>query len=238
MTVELINLRDVRQQVDNQIKDYEQRLSDASLSSADYRALLSQLIDERKMFLAEYDELNARNSLILPAMLRQHSGFNLLLSDIDENLFNDFQSLSDKVGLPPGEILSHLMREALHSPDASSSAKDLSSLINHGLPDFTVSGQDSLVVSGDDLVKSNFRMAFKHIDTLEFVNISPDMFQKFVSKITNCQLVRLPSSIPKLLVYSKLRNCDNILFYEADVLDYASTAQNVVEQWKNGDEEE
>ncbi|MFX0125590.1 MAG: hypothetical protein ACFFAE_18350 [Candidatus Hodarchaeota archaeon] len=93
-----------------------------------------------------------------------------------------------------------------------------------------------------DLSKTNTKINFKCIDTLEFVNVDLETFKEFVGSINNCHLVRVPQTIPKLLLFTKCHQCSYFEFFEEEInpkldkkkLEYAIEANKVVEDWKNG----
>ncbi|MFX1545965.1 MAG: hypothetical protein ACFFCU_07125, partial [Promethearchaeota archaeon] len=101
----------------------------------------------------------------------------------------------------------------------------------------TITEEDLLDLSGTSMM-----INFNNIDILEFVNVDSQTFKDFVRSINHCRLVRVPETIPRLLLYAKCHQCSYFEFFEKEdnlkldtkKLEYAKEANKVVEDWRNG----
>ena len=209
-------------------------------------SLLDQILFEREIMIDEFNALKEEVNRFTQKDCSNEGSFNLLLSEVDELLYNDFYSLSKKLNYSPGEVLTFLMEDFITRfngvfPDFST--ESLSNLMNIKSK-ISINHQDELVITNEDLSDisdTNTQIDFSYINTLKFLNVDTSSFRRFVGSINHCNLVRVSQTIPKLLLFAKCRNCTYIEFFE-DVqtpqlerkLEYAKEANRVVENWKNG----
>jgi len=80
-----------------------------------------------------------------------------------------------------------------------------------------ITHHDSLSLSKHDLEEANTVFYFQHIDQLI---IEPDVdletFQTYIHSIQHCSQVKIPNILPKLLLLSKIRFCEEIEIYESN----------------------
>jgi hypothetical protein len=241
MSVKVFNPTQLRTELSKEIKEYRK-----ITTSKKMEALIERILFEREILFNEIDTLKeAQNRWIRRNDLNdKHS---LLIDEIDELLYNDFYNLSKKLKHSPGEVLTSLMEEFVLKYDGAFpdfSANSLQKLIKTQ-EEISIHHQDQLTITNNDLLdlsETNMRISFTHIDTLEFVNIDLDTFKDFVSSINGCRIVRVPQTIPKLLLYAKCHHCSYFEFFEEKAnpkldtkkIEYAKEANKVVEDWKNG----
>ncbi|MFW9992690.1 MAG: hypothetical protein ACFFD4_11640 [Candidatus Odinarchaeota archaeon] len=143
---------------------------------------------------------------------------NVTIRGIDAQIYDDFSQNMKILGMTMGDAITKMMKDILTDFDGtfpSLSAKILKTEAK--LPKLTIFEHDHISISAEDLVEADARTSFHNIDFLEFEpDITKELFLRYVNHISDCKTVKLPSILPKLLVYSKIRNCDEIEIYEID----------------------
>ncbi|MHA2362613.1 MAG: hypothetical protein ACXAC7_01550 [Candidatus Hodarchaeales archaeon] len=218
MNTELLNLNQLRSKVSESIRDYRNKLSTDAISQTNILSFVDNLIFDREMLIDELEEIKDLQKGWIPVMFQRGGNFKLLLNEIDERVYNDLSLLSYKLDLPPAKIINHLMEEVIKKFDGSSfpelSSQALVSLINKRKLKITISNHGILSLTGNDLCQLNSKVSFHNIDTLELLDMDIDIFMSYIHKISNCGLIRIPSSFSKLLVYAKCFKCDLFEFYD------------------------
>ncbi len=247
MSVKTINPIQLRTLLSKEIEEYRTSFLKKKITYEEMHSLFDQILYEREIMISEFDALKeAVKSGIQKDHFNEQS-LNLLIREVDELLYNDFYYLSKKLNYSPGEVLTFLMEDFISRFDGvfpDFSAESLSKLLNIKSK-ISINRQDQLAITNEDLLDlsdSNTQIDFNYIDTLEFINVDVNSFSRFVGSISHCNLVRVPQTIPKLLLYAKCRNCSYFEFFEeanypqlnAKKLEYAKEANEVVENWKNG----
>ncbi|MFX1284044.1 MAG: hypothetical protein ACFFB5_10335 [Promethearchaeota archaeon] len=247
MSVKAINPTQLKAELSKEIETYRNQVQKKYVSKEELIVLIEKILFEREILFSEIDILKeARNKWIQKNDLNEES-LNLLIKEIDELLYNDFYNLSKKLDYNPGELLTSLMEDFVLKFDGAFpdfSADSLRKLMKRQA-EISVSHQEQLIITNEDLLdlsKTNITINFNYIDTLEFVNVDLESFKEFVNSINHCHLVRVPETIPKLLLYTKCFQCSYFEFIEQDPhpkldnkkLEYAREANKVVEDWKNG----
>ncbi len=240
MTIEILNLAQLRTHLSHQIFQLQEEKLYESLSLEESRSLLLSLLTERKLFLDEVDSLKASQRSREYHFIDNSDSF-LILSEIDQDLYNDFQNFSRKLHRTDGEILSNLMtlflkyiNENGQFPDLS--AKELVSMIKGLIPTIRVANHDYIRITNTDLQELDVKVNFRNIDNL-VLDVDPTTFSSRINSILDCDIVQVPNSLPKLLVYLKTNNCREIRFLPSTTgpaLDYAKEANQLVDKWNNG----
>ncbi|MFX0117428.1 MAG: hypothetical protein ACFFB3_22970, partial [Candidatus Hodarchaeota archaeon] len=153
----------------------------------------------------------------IPVMFRRKTGFKLIIEELDEAVYDNLANLARRLELPPGEILSFLMKEVVTNFDGNFpefSGKTLEPLCKRKKLRISISSQEILTVTNQDLIEMNAKVTFHRIDHLQFVDVDIEAFKTYVDKIHHCGLIQVPASLSKLLVYAKCHHCDLIDFYE------------------------
>lgn len=247
MSVKVINPTQLKAELSKEIEAYRNQVQKKEVSKEELVILVEKILFEREILFSEIDVLKeAHNKWIRKYDLNEKS-LNLLIKEIDELLYNDFYNLSKKLDYNPGELLTSLMEDFVLKfngafPDFS--ADSLRKLMKRQA-EISVSHQDQLTITNKDLLdlsETNIMINFNYIDTLEFVNVDLKTFKELVNSINHCHLVRVPETIPKLLLYTKCHQCSYFEFLEQDPnpkldskrLEYAREANKVVADWGNG----
>ncbi len=247
MSVKAINPIQLRTLLSKEIEEYRANFLKKKITYEEMHSLLDQILFEREIMIDEFNALKEAEKSCIQKDHSDEQSLNLLLQEVDEFLYNDFYYLSKKLNYSPGEVLTFLMEDFISRFDGvfpDFSAESLSKLLNINSK-ISINRQEQLAITNEDLLDlsdTNTQIDFNYIDTLEFLNVDVKSFSRFVCSISNCNLVRVPQTIPKLLLYAKCRNCSYFEFFEEDhhsllnakKLEYAKEANEVVENWKNG----
>ena len=239
MTTEIKNLDQIRTNLSQQIITLEEELQIDTVSKENLQALLLATIHERQLLLNELDSLKTMQET-LHSRIPHYSKLNsiLFLSEIQENLYNDFQNFSIKLGKSTGEILTSLMTQFLSKFDENKfpklSASELVRRLSKAQPRIEVAHHENLRITDSDLEDVDLKVDFIQIDNLE-LDLSPDIFLSSIHTIKKCKIVKISSSIPKLLVYAKISQCNEIHFLPDNkaYLDYVKEANQLIEEWKH-----
>ncbi|MHA2225868.1 MAG: hypothetical protein ACXAC8_11725 [Candidatus Hodarchaeales archaeon] len=242
MTTHVLNTALFRNELSKEIEEFRLRSQNKKTSWEEMADLTENLLQEREIMIQEFEDLRLSFEKYLPDFFRTEKDLNLILNEIDEMDFNDFLNVSNKLQVPPGEILSSLMQDVVanyningHFPNFS--ANNLEKLVLKRKFKISIDHQESLTIEQHDLVEMGVKINFNHIETLEFgPDIDMETFITFVGMIQNCNLVRVPKTIPKIILWSKCNNCSYFQFYGEKIakpeIQYAKEANQVVEDWK------
>jgi hypothetical protein len=245
MTTKVLNPAQLKNNILTQIEEYQRRVKNQDITLKETNELIENLLFEREIIVEEFEAYKEAQTRLIPQIYRSENDLNILVREIDETLYNDFLSFSNKLQLSPGEILSSCMKDLIKNFDGTSfplfSADNLEKLILRRKFDIKISHQENLIISQKDLVEMGVKVNFSHIHTLEFPDVDLDTFITFIGSIDHCNLVSVPKSIPKLILWSKCHNCSGFQFFdpnkEKPILQYAKEANQVVENWKNNGNE-
>lgn len=217
MSAELFNSDQIRNTIVNAITEYRAKLQDRTISKETLISLVESLLVDRQLIIDEIDEIKEIQEGWIPIMFRKRPDFKLVIDELDEAAYNDLSSMASKLDLPPGEVLSFLMKEVVANSDGAFpelSSKILEPLQKKKMLRISIHSQETLSVSHQDLVEIQAKVSFNRIDILQFLDIDLETFKTHVDKIHHCGLVQVPSSLSKLLVYAKCHHCDLIEFYD------------------------
>ncbi|MFW9778362.1 MAG: hypothetical protein ACFFE8_05860 [Candidatus Heimdallarchaeota archaeon] len=238
----VLNASQIQSALVSDIEQYRKKMILDEMVQKDMEVLIDKLLLEREILMTDLADLKE----ILPQFDRNAThdfgNLNLLLSSIDEKTYNDFFNLSNKLQMAPGKVLSSLMKDFIDSSREGElqdfSTRNLENLIQQTRPRLAISNQEEISVSRQDLIDLKMRIDFKNIKTMNFESdVDLETFNAFVGSISNCNLVRIPNSIPILIIWSKSRNCSYYQVYdsgseEKKAVSYAMEANEVVEEWK------
>ncbi|MFX1252433.1 MAG: hypothetical protein ACFFCZ_12585 [Promethearchaeota archaeon] len=141
---------------------------------------------------------------------------NVTIRGIDSRVYDEFSRTIKSLGITLGEAISRMMTDVLKDFDGKM-PKLSSRFYRNGaqLATAVISGHGLLHVNEKDLIEANARFSFSHIDELTFEpDVTPETFTRHVRSIEHCDQVKMPSILPKLLVYSKIRRCESIEIYQ------------------------
>ncbi|PWI48175.1 hypothetical protein CEE45_08400 [Candidatus Heimdallarchaeota archaeon B3_Heim] len=240
MTAEIVNTNQLKTFLSHQITKLSTNLKTETIPLEAVVKLLKSTLKERQFLLAEIDHLRSSQQTYESVLNNKSNDSVLILSEIEENLYNDFQNFSRKLLTTDGELLSILMRLFLnHFEDNQFPKLNASELIRKvkGFdPRLKIQNHKYLRVTNDDLQNLNVQIDFNQIDTL-ILDISLKNFVKTINSIKNCQEVHIPFKVSKLIVYARTSNCQEIHLtppLSEPILNYVKEANQVVEAWENG----
>ncbi len=104
------------------------------------------------------------------------------------------------------------------------------------IPTIRVANHDFIHITNAELQELEVKVNFRNIDNL-VLDVDPTIFASRINSIRDCDIVQVPNSLPKLLVYLKTNNCKEIRFLPSNVkpaLEYAKEANQLVDKWDNG----
>lgn len=211
-------LRAERRQLADKIKEME---TEASEEGQDFELGLEELKEE----LAELSIELERELKSLSAELQTHMQElgdrirrqvkNVTIRGLDADVYRDFASLSKSLGKNIGEVVTSLMDSFLAEQGATRTFSFKAG--GRTEEELLIEDMDYLKITNKDLVTSKRKVRFDEIKELVFSeDVEFSAFDKFVVQISDCDTVRFPETLPKLLAISKCKDCENIEFYETD----------------------
>lgn len=215
MKAKLVNAKQLRDQLTNHLNELQSQLNTADLSKDELTEFLSTMIEERGIIMEEYDyKMN-----ILRRGYHYNEQFQLILTSIDDELYNSLGIIASRLNLSLGVLLSVLMelynenfdndKTILSSKLLAEKLKYRDSIRISHCPFLKIKAKDL-----EDISQENLWVKFSHIKELDFSNVPLEVFLKSVASIEHCKKVILPSSYPKYLVYYKAVFCKQFEFNE------------------------
>jgi hypothetical protein len=111
-----------------------------------------------------------------------------------------------------GDALSKMMSDVIE--DFDEALPKISAKTLRGMKKHSIVHHRTLSVSKADLEVKGSRFSFSHINTLRFEeDVTREVFEKHVSSVNHCRRVYVPNVFPKLVAYSLMNACDNIILY-------------------------
>ena len=211
---QLYSYEELRDQLNNRLDKLQSGLDELDIN--ELRHLLNDLISERRIMIEEIDELReSRYGWISHANNRINS-MKLLMSNLDDETYNNLQAKASRLGVEDGRLLNELMLQVLAKPQVEGlpelSSKDLSHLIKE-TGHITIQHMPELTVTRKDLENSSYRVKFSHIKYLQFeADIDKELFYQKVKNINHCGRISIPSTISKLIAYAKAGHCKEYEF--------------------------
>jgi len=146
---------------------------------------------------------------------------NVTIRGIDAEAYSQFSKNMKLLGMTMGDAITKMMQDVLK--DFDETFPDLSSKslkTGKQLPQMTIANHEDLTISAKDLIEADAYISFLHIEDLELKpDITRELFLRHIKTIAHCDDVRIPSVLPKLLVYSRIIHCDDIELYEVENLE-------------------
>jgi hypothetical protein len=141
---------------------------------------------------------------------------NITIRGVDERTYDEFSQTIRLASLSMGKAITKMMQDVMKDFDdvfPELSAKNLKFLVKKDR--IRVGNYRTISISKKDLLDADKRVRFRHIDELVFEDdVTSDLFSTYVDSISHCETVRVPSILPKLLIYSKISHANNIEIYE------------------------
>lgn len=218
MSASIINPTELRSEVRYELDQFQQKVRETDDPTA-LRHLLHSLVLERTLLYAELEEMKENLFPYIPRIQFSDLAFSLVLDSLDTQTYNELLSLSKILRMSPGHLLTQLMTQFIKKQasveEPMLKAYDLIQMVRKSSPaTLTVKSLEILTVTEEDLTGVKGRVDFRSIDTLEFLDVSPQTFMQKVHSIRSCSLVRVPAVLPRIFLYAKIDNCDLVEFTE------------------------
>ncbi|MHA1167729.1 MAG: hypothetical protein ACTSP4_08670 [Candidatus Hodarchaeales archaeon] len=135
---------------------------------------------------------------------------------VDQHVYSEFAIKIKEQNKNIGEVISQMMVDVLTDFDEVFPGKSTKNFRRISeLPKARIEHHDELLISAKDLMEANSRFSFNNIKYLELgPDIAADDLIYYIRDINHCHCVRYPSSLPKLLLYSKVRGCETLEMYD------------------------
>lgn len=215
MEAVLLSYEKLRNEITDRIKELKHRIASENMTVEELGDILGSLLTERELMIEEIDELREARYGWMNDSFRYNDSMKLMLSELNEETYNNLSSLASKLNISIGSLLNEMMSQVIQKKDLKQdgfptlSSKDLSHLWNKKERTWKVSHHRNLVVTQTDLEKMGTRVKFSHINTLIFdSSIQVSQFHEKVKSITHCGTVKFPTGFSKLLAYAKSRQCN------------------------------
>ena len=134
-----------------------------------------------------------------------------LKSDVYESFSNKVQSLNLNLGI----VISKMLIAALakfNGEFPTLSARDIKPPTR--LLNLDISHRDVITISRSDLEQSQVRVSLHKIKKVTIEqDVTDELLKKYVSSISECEMVHIPKNLPKLISLSLLNKCQNYEFY-------------------------
>jgi len=141
---------------------------------------------------------------------------------IDQTLYSRIVALAREMGKTVGEIMNEAMKFYLAMCELPSevgkSLNETAKAFMEGLKEGTtipIADLEEVHISKSDLEKLKRKVRIHFVNRVVFGNdIDEETFDKYISCISHCNEVVVPTSLPRLLVYSKCKRVSKIVFSE------------------------
>lgn len=136
---------------------------------------------------------------------------------VNAELYAEFVDKIKSLDLNVGDAFSKLMLDVIKTWDNTFPEFSEHSLRLKSLKPLRIQNHDDLTISRMDLIESGRRVIFRNCQNLHFEpDIDKITFQTYIVGIQYCNHVKIPKILPKLLLLSLTRGCENLEFYEID----------------------
>ena len=134
---------------------------------------------------------------------------NITIRGIKPELYDDFSNKIQSWNLNLGIVISKMLAAAIsrfNGEFPTLSAKDIAPAKR--LLRLQISRKDSITLTKSDLEQSEGRIELNRIKIVVIDhNVTDDLLKRHIESINECELVRIPQTIPKLVALSFLNHC-------------------------------
>ncbi len=165
---------------------------------------------------------NTSNTVVI-CMSDDSKRKDITIRGINSDLYDKAAEVARRTGKTIGDIVNESLKLFLDLTEGLrtnlqpivSGAKEASRMIEAGISTLApvmITGLDELEVSKEDLEQFGKRVIFSDIDKLYFTDdVDSETLEKYVAMIRNCEEVRVPKNISKLLVLSRCRDVGKLV---------------------------
>ena len=224
MQIQEYNINSLRKELEEELESLDPINFDKETQHSAFEGVLRRLLDERRLLINNLDWMNSDNYIHYGS--KEYNNV-LFISSLSSDFINNLNYVAIKLNVPTKKIINYLIRicnKRLQNQtglDPSGSFNIAEALVGDILKNYefalSISHFDSLVVYGSNIAFREYRFAFKHIDNLIFFNIENEQCINNISKISQCSTVYIPKTVPKLYIYAKCNNIDNIVIYDSTI---------------------
>lgn len=134
---------------------------------------------------------------------------------VDGRIYDEFSRVIQSSGMTMGEAVSKMMRDVSRDFDEvfpMLSSKSFKYMVKKDK--IVLEHFDELTVGLKDFEEADKRVQFQHIRCLTLESdVNAEAFETYIDEIEHCDVVRVPSVLPKLLIYSKISHCNEVEIY-------------------------
>ena len=146
---------------------------------------------------------------------RQRSRKNITIRGLKSDLYENFSNKIQSWNLNLGIVISKMLMVAVgkfNGEFPTLTARDIKPPTR--LLHLDISHRNALTISRSDLEQSQVRVSLHKIKTVKIEqDVTDELLKKFISSISECEMVQIPKKIPKLISLSLLNKCQNYEFY-------------------------
>jgi hypothetical protein len=136
---------------------------------------------------------------------------------VNAEIYDQFANKIKTLDITIGDAISKLMKDVNASFDKEFPEISAKSLKLLTLGKLSISHHRDLVIAKKDLLETERAINFTHCTNLRFEpDIDKATFLEHVKGIMHCKGVQIPKVLPKLLLLSRIRFCNEVEFYEVD----------------------
>ncbi len=150
---------------------------------------------------------------------------------VDSNIYDQFSKTIQSAEMNIGSAINQMMSDVMKDFDEvfpELSAENLRSQVKKPIIDIT--GHRDLTINKDDLISAGKRVEFSHIENLKFeADITKEIFLEYVLSVSHCEMVEVPSVLPKLIVLSRINHSDQVEIYNVDSHANSSSDESLAE---------
>ncbi|MHA1449479.1 MAG: hypothetical protein ACTSP4_08680 [Candidatus Hodarchaeales archaeon] len=205
--VQVYSLEQLRTLVEDSTSAFREKLATGEIDHVEISKFISSLLTERRLLLDTVDDLKNAQMTLKNSIFHQKDLTTLVINEMNGSLYNDFCIASYKLGITSGKALTLLMKEVLRVNKDDFPVITAKILVAGETEVVRISDHRFLKVYSKDLIETDAPVSFDHIEYLDLEKVDSHVFLKYIRLISNCAYIRLSSSIPKLLVYTKSNKC-------------------------------
>lgn len=139
---------------------------------------------------------------------------NINIRSVDATSYNTFSQAMKSRGISIGEAFNQMIKDVINNLSKNEEVPNISNSLFQSNTQLKIESMNIFNVSENDLIESEGVCTFYKIKHLEFSkDITKETFLKYVHLILECENVRIPDTIPKLRLFSKIKNCENVTIY-------------------------
>ena len=143
------------------------------------------------------------------------TSFTMVLNGIPDNLYNEFQVISQKIKIPVHKLFNILMNEGMDLSNGEILSANVLKKYTTQHARYSINNYHSLTITNEDLMEVDYPVNLSNIHELTFTSdVGEQFFFEKINAINNCHKINFLNPISKLAALTKIQNCDLISFIE------------------------